>query len=560
MSERKRRTKPRSPVPDQSAGRAVAAPGGAVAGVPALSAARLAVSAPWLLTAAAVAVRLYRLDREPLWFDEAYTALSIVLPIGTILTRLRGEGNAPLYYILMHVWTSVFGDGEYALRLVSALVGAAAVPVLYWVGTRMFSRRAGLIAAALAVISPLHIHYSQEARMYPLVPPLALLVLYGLYRLLTAPTRPAFVGFVLAAVAGLYVHYFFLFLLPLAGCALLAPQRRRAVLLIGAAALLIGVGFAPWLPTFLAQSANASPDWIAGFWRSHVLAFAPLWSIESLGPGAQYPFWSTFKFASSTPAGIISLGLAALVVGGALFEMVRDLRGGPSSCPQFPSGHPGEGRGVWALALTLGAMLLPLVLAAVVSSLRRPVYAVARYDMIAWGAYYLLAGAVLARCKPAVALPAVVLWLGLSVFTLWPYFTTDRPKRNYADLGKSVAQTLMERARPGESVIFTASTRTMTQYYLRRDPDRLRLMSFPLDVDTHLGWIDERIKTDATLAETEARRLATTLVDSGSSPAVVWVVAPDSRGTAALLKELEQRGYHRDSARSTRLLLCLRRS
>ncbi|MFI5365783.1 MAG: glycosyltransferase family 39 protein [Candidatus Binatia bacterium] len=550
MSQRKRRARPRPPAQPEAAPRAVAAPARAVAGVATPRVERAALAAPWLLTAAAAAVRLYRLDREPLWFDEAYTALSVVLPIGTILTRLRGEGNAPLYYLLMHVWTSLFGDGEYALRLVSALAGAAAVPLLYWIGRRMFSRRAGLIAAALAVISPLQVHYSQEARMYPLVPPLALLVLYGLYRLLTAPTRPAFVGFVAAAVAGLYVHYFFLFLLPLAACALAVPQRRRAVLLVAAAALLIGVGFAPWLPTFLAQSANASPDWIAGFWQQHAIIYAPLWSIESLGPGARYPFWSTFKFASSTAAGVVSLGLAALVIGGALFAIGRDRR----------AEDAGDGGALWAIVLTLGATLLPLIIALVVSLLRRPVYAVARYDLIAWGAYYLLAGAVLARLKPAVAWPAMVLWLGLSLFTLWPYFTTDRPKRNYADLGKSFAQTLLERARPGESVIFTASTRTMTQYYLRQAPDRLRLMSFPLDTDTHLGWIDERIKTDGAFADAAARGLAATLIDAGSAPAVVWVVAPDSRGTAPLLTQLEQRGYHRDTARSTRLLLCLRRN
>jgi len=72
-----------------------------------------------------------------------------------------------------------------------------------------------VIAATLATLSPLHVHYSQEVRMYAMVPPLALLMLYSLQRLLLAPNPWVFFGFVLSATAGLYMHYYFLFLLPL---------------------------------------------------------------------------------------------------------------------------------------------------------------------------------------------------------------------------------------------------------------------------------------------------------------------------------------------------------
>jgi uncharacterized membrane protein len=214
----------------------------------------------------ALGLRLYRLGREPLWFDEAYSALTAVRPPAEILPLVRAEISAPLYYFLLHSWTRVFGDGEFSLRLLSAVAGTAAIPVLCWIGARMFSPRAGLVAAALAALSPLHVHYSQEARMYALMPPLALGVLYGLHQLLSAPSPRALAGFVFCATAGLYLHYFFFFLLPLAGAALVVRDRRRAVLWISGALLLVALAFLPWAPAFLHQATSGTESWVALWW------------------------------------------------------------------------------------------------------------------------------------------------------------------------------------------------------------------------------------------------------------------------------------------------------
>jgi uncharacterized membrane protein len=508
----------------------------------------LSRAAPWIVVTAAFAVRLYHLDMEPLWFDEAYTAISAVKPVGQILALLQSEGNAPLYYFLLHAWTVCFGDGAYALRLVSALIGAATVPLLYWVGARMFSRSAGLLAAALAAFSPLQVHYSQEVRMYALLPPLALLALYMLYRLLVAPGARAALGFGAAMLAGLYVHYYFLFLLPLASFAVFAPDRRRALIFTLGSVGVIGVGFLPWLPTFLHQASGGVEDWVAEWWRHQPLWYAVPWSLEVLGPGAQYPPMASFKFPSSLYGRVLSLALAAVVLGAAVVEVGR---------PRLSAARA-SGRRL-AVTLTLGAVLIPLLIAFVVSLLRSPIYVVGRHDVIAWGAYYLLAGAVLARMRKGVAVAAVAVWLGLALLTLVPYLTTERPKRNYADLGNVIARDLVAKVRGGETVVFTASTRTMTQYYLRNAGARFRLVSYPLGTDEHLGWIDPRIRTDAAFGEQAGREFAQWLAAAGSAPDVVWVVAPASRGTPAMLTELQRRGYRTDPERSTGMLLCLRR-
>ncbi|MGD1907611.1 MAG: hypothetical protein ACFB0C_16710 [Leptolyngbyaceae cyanobacterium] len=75
---------------------------------------------------------------------------------------------------MSHLWVMVFPDADglpslAALRACSALLGALAVPVAYWVGRVAYkSALAGSMAAALTAVSPLSIALAQEARHYGL--------------------------------------------------------------------------------------------------------------------------------------------------------------------------------------------------------------------------------------------------------------------------------------------------------------------------------------------------------------------------------------------------------
>ena len=44
------------------------------------------------------------------------------------------DGSPPLYYMLLHVWMSWFGNGEAATHWLSMLFAALTVPVGYWAG------------------------------------------------------------------------------------------------------------------------------------------------------------------------------------------------------------------------------------------------------------------------------------------------------------------------------------------------------------------------------------------------------------------------------------------
>ncbi|HYD10889.1 MAG TPA: hypothetical protein VEA78_12380, partial [Acidimicrobiales bacterium] len=67
--------------------------------------------------AVAVGVALRVASTSDLWLDEALSVHIAELPLGDMIDALRRDGHPPLYYLLLHGWTSVFGTGDEAVRL-----------------------------------------------------------------------------------------------------------------------------------------------------------------------------------------------------------------------------------------------------------------------------------------------------------------------------------------------------------------------------------------------------------------------------------------------------------
>ncbi len=148
------------------------------------------------ITLLAAGLRAFQIGAKTLWLDEAFSLWVARHPLPELWNWLvRIDQHPPLYYTLLHFWLA-FGDGEAALRSLSALAGIATVPVMYGLGRAIGGHRLGLLAALLLAISPLHVQFGQEARMYALLTLMATLAMWGLAWLLKEPeaaTRP--IGF-----------------------------------------------------------------------------------------------------------------------------------------------------------------------------------------------------------------------------------------------------------------------------------------------------------------------------------------------------------------------------
>ena len=104
-----------------------------------------------------------------LWLDEALSVNISQLPAGDLVRWLRHDGHPPLYYLLLHVWTDVFGTGDIAVRAMSGVFGLLTLPLAWIAGRRRGGPLLGWIAVIVVALSPFAVRYSDEARMYSMV-------------------------------------------------------------------------------------------------------------------------------------------------------------------------------------------------------------------------------------------------------------------------------------------------------------------------------------------------------------------------------------------------------
>lgn len=240
------------------------------------------------VTAAAVVVGvvLRFLPRSGMWLDEALTANISGLPLGDIPDALRHDGHPPLFYVLLHVWSSIGGDSDWWLRALPGVFSTLTLPVAYLVGRRLGSRtadspdealgghRTGLIALAIMAVLPFGIRFGAEVRMYSLVMLLVgvgyLLVddLLRARRSILGGTVPTAAATAIVAAALLWSHYWAMWLLGAVGLLALwrvwrerASDRRTGARALVAGLVVGGALYLPWVPTMLYQSAHTGTPW-----------------------------------------------------------------------------------------------------------------------------------------------------------------------------------------------------------------------------------------------------------------------------------------------------------
>jgi len=133
-------------------------------------------------------LRIFHLGHQSFWLDEAVMFQEAMQPT---LRQVLGPVAYPepeLYVGLLHFWAAL-GHSDTSLRLFSALFGIATIPLFYALFAGMFGRRVGMIAALVLALSPFHVWYSQEARMYALLLFLFTLSTLAFWKALEVPER-----------------------------------------------------------------------------------------------------------------------------------------------------------------------------------------------------------------------------------------------------------------------------------------------------------------------------------------------------------------------------------
>jgi hypothetical protein len=193
-------------------------------------------------------------------------------PARVIRAVSLSDTNPPLYYLLLYGWTIAFGTSGIVVRLFSITCALACLPLLAGIAGRTGGEV--LSSCLLFAFSPLGIYYSTEGRMYSL---LWLCVLAATWASLVLQERGKGIAiyalWILASVAGLLTHYFFVFpWLAIVAYLSIAPGKLAKLNLTGCLFLTV-ILILPWyvkIPKSLA-AWRITKDWLnwapAGFDR-----------------------------------------------------------------------------------------------------------------------------------------------------------------------------------------------------------------------------------------------------------------------------------------------------
>ncbi len=181
-----------------------------------------------LALAFGVALRLSQRENLPLWLDETITAAIASEPsLGAVLRQSLLDVNAPAYFVIAHLWSSLTSFSNEALRAPALAFGLAA-PFLCLAGAPGLSARARWMWVALVALWLPAIIYSNEARGYSLLYALAVANTVAFIRFLAQRTQTSALLWAATVSALLLTHYIALFLAVAQGLLLLAVLGRRA--------------------------------------------------------------------------------------------------------------------------------------------------------------------------------------------------------------------------------------------------------------------------------------------------------------------------------------------
>lgn len=207
-----------------------------------------------IFTGAGTIVRLLFLDAQPLWWDEGYSVYFATEPLPRLLALTSFDIHPPLYYVLLKGWFLLAGITPVRARLLSVALGLTAIPLLWLVALELWERRrVALLVTALLVVSPFHVYYSQEVRMYALLVVFTLLSMLGFLRGSRSGDRRWWTVTIVGLVGAMLTQYYGVFVVALVAVAWLWLRRERPTELPHlpeprTAGLLLGVTVVAYLP------------------------------------------------------------------------------------------------------------------------------------------------------------------------------------------------------------------------------------------------------------------------------------------------------------------------
>lgn len=382
---------------------------------------------------------------QSLWWDEAINVVAAKnLNLGQfIFSYPIGDFHPPGYFFILWIWTHLFGFSEVVVRIPSVILALITAWLTFLLGKKMFGEKVGLLAAYLLAIAPLHVYYSQEARMYALAAFSTTLCFY-FFTKLNEKRYLTSVGFILGVVLVLYSDYLAYLIFPAQLLYILWSKKialKKFLKFFGVSLLFL----IPILPIFLNQLATGR----------ETAASLPAWANVVGGANIKELLLVFVKTSIGRVSLTNKLIYGALMAGLGLFYLIIIAQ----ALKKFDS-H---------LKLLVLWITIPLILAFFISSLI-PVLAYFRMLFIL-PAFYLLLAKGLTSLPKIYFKPAIFLVMMISLFSLSLYYTNPKFQR---EDWRGALSLIKENISEGDLVLFENTTIPSPALYYFNSSHHLR--------------------------------------------------------------------------------------
>ncbi len=443
-------------------------------------------------------LRIYNLEKESFWVDEGYSVVTSGLDLIKIVEAARKDVHPPLYYLILHFWMGWFGDSEFSVRFLSALLGTLSIFVTYKVGSLIFDNKTGLLGSLILGFSVFHIWYSQETRNYNLMVLLTLFSYYFFIRLLVKKNIKILSGYVIFSSLLMYTHVYGLFILISQNVYFAIHNLSQQNCKTSAKTwcllqFVLLVLYIPWIIPLIEQISSIQ----TGFW-------IPKPTIKSVG-GA------FLKYSGSYSLMLFFVAFSALaLVSPEKIEGRINLRNPIESAAGY----------LWKVRLShvdksfmlLIWLFVPIVLPFMISQFTTPIY-LKTYTIGASPAFYLLASKGIRNITDKLAASAVIVALVvLSLISIKEYYIEINKEQ-----WREVASHIDNKAATGDLILMNDGfhTRYVFDYYFKRtDVDKK-----PFTGKTK--FIDEKNITELEPTVKRYRRIWLLLSHSGDTEGLI---------------------------------------
>ncbi len=205
---------------------------------------------------------------QSIWGDEGFSAILSMKPLPEIITIIARDTSPPLWNIWEWLIFNTLGTEEIYIRGLSFTFFLGAVFFAFKIGSFLFSKKAGLLAALFTFLNPFFFVYAFEGRMYSIMAFGVTASMYYFLRIFYNEERIRKrdkIGYIFFTLWALYSHHFAFFVVIVQGIwwlyELTFGKRVRAKKMFKIF-LITALGYVPWLYPLYTQTKMVS----GGFW------------------------------------------------------------------------------------------------------------------------------------------------------------------------------------------------------------------------------------------------------------------------------------------------------